>query len=97
MRPADYEGRLSLAREHGQAIHRHIMRAAAAAVAERERAARTVAVSHLPRRLFWLVDHPRLLRLFYRLRPSWRPMVVTPGMLDGVSERAAPSRRGDST
>jgi hypothetical protein len=41
--------------------------------AERERTCRHLAERKLRPRLRWLVDHPRLLALVYRLAPSWRP------------------------
>jgi hypothetical protein len=40
--------------------------------AEHEAEVRAAVVSSLPRRLRWLVDHPSLLRLLYRVQPSLR-------------------------
>lgn len=42
---------------------------------QRERLARRAALTYLPRGLKWLVDRPRLLRVVYKLRPSWRPTI----------------------
>jgi hypothetical protein len=39
----------------------------------RERQARRLVIESLRPRLRWLVDHPRLLKLLYRVVPSWRP------------------------
>lgn len=43
----------------------------------REDAMREIARSYLPRLLRWLADHPRALALAYRIRPKWRPTIVT--------------------
>lgn len=40
-----------------------------------ERAARELLIARLPRSGGWLADHPRLLRLVFRLRPGLRPTV----------------------
>lgn len=42
----------------------------------REDAVREVAREYLPRVLRWAVDHPRVLRVLYRMRRSWSPRVV---------------------
>ena len=42
---------------------------------QREDAYRSIARERLPRRLGWVIDRPGLLKLAYRLRPSWRPTV----------------------
>lgn len=52
-----------------------VNRLSATRAANLERLARQVARTYLPRRLGWLVDHPRLLRIAYKLRPSWCPMI----------------------
>lgn len=41
-----------------------------------ERLARKAAATFLPRGLGWLLDHPRLLKAVYRIRPGWRPTLV---------------------
>lgn len=43
---------------------------------EKERHCRALALERLRPRLRWLVDHPRLLRIVYRLAPSWRPSLA---------------------
>ena len=56
------------------------------AVAERRvRAVRAIVEDHLPRRLHWLIDRPRLLAIAYRIRPRWRPHVELYPMTIDVS------------
>lgn len=43
---------------------------------KREFQARRLLRENLPRRLWWLLDHPRLLKFVLRLRPSWRPKQI---------------------
>ena len=43
---------------------------------QREDALRKAAIERLPRGLRWAVDHPRLLRILYRIRRKWSPTVV---------------------
>lgn len=45
------------------------------AAARREQICVDVARSYLPRPLRWMVGRPRLLRIAYALRPSWRPTI----------------------
>lgn len=57
---------------------------------QREAALRDAARERLPRPLRWAVDHPRALRVIYRLRPGWKPVVVIGadgGMLSIVVQR----------
>lgn len=61
---------------------------------QREDALRGVARSYLPRPLKWAADHPRVLRWLYRLRRSWRPVVVT-GTDLGVTVMAVRERSTD--
>ena len=42
----------------------------------REEAIRAAVERSLPTRLGWLVDHPRLLKWVFRVRPSWQPRIV---------------------
>lgn len=42
----------------------------------REGALIDVARGYLPRPLRWAADRPRVLRVLYRVRPSWRPMIA---------------------
>lgn len=42
----------------------------------REDTLREVVRERLPRPLRWASDHPRVLRVLYRLRPAWRPTIV---------------------
>lgn len=57
-------------------IDRAVFDASCRAAASREDVLREVARDELPRRLRRLVDHPRMLRIAYRLRPRWRPTIV---------------------
>lgn len=43
---------------------------------QREDALREAAREYLPRPLRWAVNHPRILRVLYRLRRSWAPRIV---------------------
>lgn len=43
--------------------------------AKRERVARLLVEASLPRGFRWAVDHPKLVRFYYRLRPSKRPTI----------------------
>ena len=49
---------------------------AALTAADVEDFLREVARDELPRALRWLVEHPRLLAVAYRLLPHWRPTIV---------------------
>lgn len=51
---------------------------------QREQAMREIARSYLPRPLRWLVGRPRALAVAYRVRPRWRPTIVT-GTDGGIS------------
>lgn len=57
-------------------ISRLVREAAMEQAAERERIARALIVESLPRGLGWMVDHPRVLKLFYRVFPRRRPVMV---------------------
>lgn len=52
-----------------------VFRASEIHAAQQERLAERVAQSWLPRPLRRLVDHPRLLRVAYFIRPRWRPVI----------------------
>lgn len=58
------------------ALAQAINRAARGLARQREDALRDAAREYLPGPLRWTVDHPRILRLLYRLRRSWAPRVV---------------------
>jgi hypothetical protein len=60
---------------------------------QREEMARVLIESYLPRRLRRLADHPRALRLVYRIRPAWRP-TVTVGADLGVTVAVVHSADG---
>lgn len=60
---------------------------------QRDDALRDAACSYLPRPLKWSVDHPRVLRVLYRLHPSWRPR-VTVGVDLGVTVVGTLSKDG---
>lgn len=60
---------------------------------QREDAYRELARDHLPGRVRWLADHPRLLRIAYRLRRKWQPTVYIGADL-GVSVAIARQRDG---
>lgn len=69
----------------------------------REGMVRAALTRALPRRTRWLLDHPRSLKLAFKLRPSWKPLVTvgqdgdcTVEMLhtrDGVSTVLSVSQR----
>lgn len=61
----------------GDFLNRAISETAWNLAAQREDALREVAREYLPRPLRWAVDHPRVLRVLYRVRRHWRPRVVT--------------------
>lgn len=48
--------------------------AARAEASKREDRVKEIARAFLPYHLGWLVEHPRLLALYYRMRPSKRPL-----------------------
>ena len=50
-----------------------IRASATAAAQEREDEARRLIISRLPRTGPWFVEHPRALRVLFRIRPSLRP------------------------
>ena len=56
---------------------------------QREAYTRRVLEARLPRRLHWLIDHPRLLRLVLRLVRRWRPTLsVVPLRVSATAESA---------
>jgi hypothetical protein len=57
-------------------ITQHVDRLAQLAAERHEREVRTCTRGWLPRPLRWLVDHPRLLRLYLRLPHRSRPVSV---------------------
>lgn len=58
-----------------------VVNEAAARLAEhraynQEKMARVLALASLPRGLKWFISHPKLMRAYYRVRPSKRPTMV---------------------
>jgi hypothetical protein len=64
---------LSSPTEHHELLAERLFDVAAA---RHEDAVRQVFRERLPRALRWAVDHPRVLRVAYRLRPAWSPPIT---------------------